>query len=515
MKVIARTWMIYIMLTILLISGCDGMNSEKEDLANNADVVIDHQDDGEPYSLSILLTNHTEQPMTKDSEVWKAIEQYTNTDLDIQWVPNTNYMEKVYITLASGKLPTIMLVDPKMSSVINAARNDVFWDLTPYLDDYPNLSQSNEQILHNIAIDGNIYGIYRSRILGRFGISFRQDWLDNLHLSEPQTIYDFYDMLWAFTYEDPDGNGVDDTYGMTITKYNGPWNVMQTWFGVPNEWGFDEEGNLIPEFMTEAYLDAHRFFRRLYEDGLVNQDFAYLDSAKWTESYMNEEAGVIVDVVEFSTTFQTRFENDLGYTDQVWNIIGAVEGPQGLRNLSFESGYNGMFAITREGAPTEEDLRKALNYLDKMNDYEMQVLIMYGILDRQYKIDGDGYYEIIDDNDYTDELADAAQLGMGLPQDFRYDPDMPVKRTPLMLERNQVCLDNEKILVTNPCEAFISDTYAKKGEQLDSIIENARIQWIVGKIDEGGFLSAVKQWREQGGDAIIAEYNEAYKEATK
>ena len=37
-------------------------------------------------------------------------------------------------------------------------------------------------------------------------------------------------MLYAFTYGDPDGNGQDDTYGLTLTKDTVPLDIIQTWF---------------------------------------------------------------------------------------------------------------------------------------------------------------------------------------------------------------------------------------------------------------------------------------------
>lgn len=43
----------------------------------------------------------------------------------------------------------------------------------------------------------------------------RQDWLENLGLEMPTSLDELYDVLYAFTYNDPDGNGVDDTYGIT------------------------------------------------------------------------------------------------------------------------------------------------------------------------------------------------------------------------------------------------------------------------------------------------------------
>lgn len=482
---------------VALMTGCQGRELKGSDIQERTE-------------LSIMTTAHTQSSMEQNSPVLQAIESYTDTQLDIQWVPNSAYDDKMDITLASGDLPSIILVDPKAASVINAVRNGMLWDVTPYLADYKNLSRCNEEILSNIAIDGRIYGIYRARTLGRFGISYRQDWMENLGLEEPQSIEDFYQMLWAFTYEDPDGNGVDDTYGMTVTKYDGPWEIIQTWFGVPNDWGFDQENKLIPEFMAPEYMDALRFFRKIYDEGLVNKDFMYRESTKWNEPYLEGESGVIVDVVEFGTTFQSKFESQTGQEREWWHIISAVSGPKGMRNLPYEGGYSDMFAITKDAVKSEEDLKKALDYLDKMNDYPMQIMMMYGLEGIHYSFDEDGYYDVYNDPDLLKDYNDAAQLGMGIPEDFRNDPDMPIRRSPLMKMRDQVTQANEAILIRNPCESFVSETYAAKGAQLDAIIKEARIKYIVGKIDEEGFMEAVAKWKSEGGSAIMQEYNADY-----
>lgn len=76
-------------------------------------------------------------------------------------------------------------------------------------------------------------------------------------------------------------------------------------------------------------------------------------------------------------------------------------------------------------------------------------------------------------------------------------------------------LDNEDIVVANPAEAFLSEVYAKKGTQLDNIILDARIKYIVGQIDESGLDEAVELWRKTGGDDYIEEINQLYKDAKK
>jgi len=79
--------------------------------------------------------------------------------------------------------------------------------------------------------------------------------------------------------------------------------------------------------------------------------------------------------------------------------------------------------------------------------------------------------------------------------------------------QTKVIAENEKIVVGNPAEPLISEVYSQKGPQLDQIIEDARVQFIVGQIDEQGWKDAIEQWRKLGGDDYIKEINDLYKKA--
>lgn len=88
-------------------------------------------------------------------------------------------------------------------------------------------------------------------------------------------------------------------------------------------------------------------------------------------------------------------------------------------------------------------------------------------------------------------------------------------QTPLRDKEAQVMKENEEIVVPNPTESLVSEVYAQKGQQLDNIINDARIKFIVGQIDETGFKEAIELWRSTGGDDYIEEINKLYKEASK
>src|SRR5690625_696181 len=317
-----------------------------------------------------MVTAHNPDPPTNDSPNVLALAEYTNTILDITFVPSGNYEDRFNITLGSGDLPTIMLAG-KTPSFIQAVRDGAFWDLTDYIDDYENLSQLNEIIRNNISIDGRIYGLPRTRPLGRQAVTIRKDWLDNLGMDMPETIDDFYEVLYAFTYDDPDGNGEDDTYGMVVSEYEGPWDQMQMWFGVPNQWGIDDDGNLFPHFQAPEYREALNFFRQIYEEGLVNEDFAVMDPGQWNDPFINGEAGVVVTVADEANRNQNKMLQADPSLEGAVDLFGAVEGPKGLFSLP-TSGYNDMLAISTTAVKNEEEVRRVLEFMDMLSTEEAE-----------------------------------------------------------------------------------------------------------------------------------------------
>ena len=63
--------------------------------------------------------------------------------------------------------------------------------------------------------------------------------------------------------------------------------------------------------------------------------------------------------------------------------------------------------------------------------------------------------------------------------------------------------------VRNYASPLLSDTQTQKGAELDKILEDAMVQYIMGEIDEAGYDAAIAQWYSQGGTQIIEEYTAA------
>jgi putative aldouronate transport system substrate-binding protein len=459
-----------------------------------------------PFNLQIMTTTYTGEPLkgAGGAKVKEVIEEYTNTKIEFIWVPDSAYDDRMNIMLASNDMPHVMLVGGagKHPSIINAANAGALWELSPYINDYKNLSQMHPVVMQNASFEGDVYGIYRARNLGRNGMYYRQDWLENVGLEAPKTIDDFYEMLVAFTNNDPNKSGQKDTYGLAMCSYTGPFDVMQTWFGVPNGWGETADGTLYPAHTTPEYLDALNFFRKLYQEGLINQDFAVLDSSKWADLIRTGKGGVIVDVVDGAHRTQEYFDNN-GIDGKI-AVQGAVEGPYGLRNLP-TAGYSGIFVMTKK-AKTEDELKRVLQFMDDMNDAEMRNLADFGIEGVHYTLDANGDVVRHEDPNVLAEINDANQLMTYVIKDGA----VTVPMTDIRRAGTAVQEANESIVIGNPAYSYVSSTYSTRGPQLDEIISDSRIQYVVGQIDEATLKAQHDLWLANGGQNIINEMNEIH-----
>lgn len=461
-----------------------------------------------PFSISIIMNYFTAEPPEKDGPTEKALEEYTNTKLDISWLPSAAYDDKFNVMVSSGDMPMIILVkDNKMPMIVQAVSQGAFWELTPHLKSYKNLAMANSVVQNNVCYDGKTYGLYRMRTLARYGFIFRRDWLDTLGLKEPGSIDELYNVMKAFTLNDPDKNGVNDTMGMVERDEFMTHDGLVIWHGGPNNWKVDN-GKMTPAFLTKEYMDANNFMKRLYNEKLINGDFAV---AKKTQTYdfMNKgTAGMYYGSMDDSKSQHGPLfkANPKAKID----VFSQIKGPKELR-LKPTTGWNGMLFFNKKAVKTEADLKKCLAFVDKLDDQKMQDFLLYGVEGRHFEKANGLIKPIAEKNDlYQKELGSWSQLSVQYSNSKSKADSIPVvQRYEKMWE------DNEKYVVANPCEPFISATYSTNGTELDKIIKDARTKYIMGALDEAGWQKATDQWLKSGGDKIIKEFEEAYSKISK
>lgn len=527
-----KTWKKAMSLTLagamaLSMAACGGGNSNtSNNSGNNAGTQQSGEasgtTDGKPTITFMTTSFHgTDLKNEHSDEVIKKYEEYTNTHVDWKWEANDTYTEKLGLTLMDKEnMPMILTASGNLTAnVVDAAKKGAFWDLAPYLADkeaYPNLSQANPNVLKALTVDGKVIGIYRARAIGRYGFSYRKDWAEAVGITEaPKTVEDVYNMMYKFTYEDPDGNGKDDTYGLELTKYTGPLDIIQTWFGCGNEW-VEKDGKLVPVHQTQEFMDALKWMKKMYDDGLVRKDWATVDSGTFSDSCKKGESGCFIDVMDGAKRIWNYYtKNDVkSVTDPSKLATMDLVGPINDKTLA-TSGFNGYYMITKAGAKTEEDVKNCLHFLDKMCDDEMLVLADYGLEGITYDLNEAG--NVVK----RGELEPQQSPSNGLNQSICYIPN--IEATSPKLEKDEAALaqdaaykKNEQYAVFNPALGYLanSEVNAEVGTDIEQIIEDARTQYICGQIDDAGFEAAAQQWLDRGGDRLIEDVNRLYQEDT-
>jgi len=513
MKSLRMHTLVALALTLALgaLAGCggnadSGASSSPAPAASGSDATTTPAQEANlpPLQLSMLV-NFVGEPPQEDSDVEQAIEAYTNTDLQVQWV--SDIKQKLPVVIASGDMPKVLTANNsqlKLPYMINAMRAGTFWDLTDYIQDYPNLAQVNPLIYENVSLDGRTYGLPLVRPISRFAITYRKDWMDKLGLQEPQTLDDFYNILRAFAKDDPDGNGKDDTYGIVEDKSISIIYRVALWLGAPNEWGV-KDGKFFPMAETDEYLEALKWVKKIYDEKLINPDFAVVEKTAADTMFTSGKAGLYINITDGAFKFGEKLKKNIpeAQTDMFSRLPGLNGGV-----VNAENGTNGTFIIPKSSVKTEAELKQILTFFDKLGDEQMATLFRWGVEGKHYKLDN-GKPVFIDEQLYTTQVTPYRKL-MAVDDGNALEGNLP----PMLVKEAQMNEDNQKYVVANPTAPLISDTYSEKGGQLEKIIEDAKVKFVMGKIDENGWKQALEQWHKSGGDKVAEEYAQSYAQAS-
>lgn len=483
----------------------------------------------EPLKLSVMLPDfYTDVEFVKDPEqnpILKAIEEATGVRLDIQFQANSSYGDILSTTLATPEsMPNLISFASRDNTFVQNV--NAFHDLTEYVMDtanYPWLANEAGLNIHkSTAVDGKVYGVFRSRAFPRAGIYYRSDIAAKVGITkEPETIEELTALAEALA------GYSDDTYALNMVgNYTaGTINIITVAMGAPNTWGVDENGNVYPAHEHPAYLEGLKWLRHLYEIGGIDPDFVTVTSSDWDNIERTGKAFMRFDCNDNAHRQQEWFEKNEGVTEQIFEeLIGLKKADGSITVWPQNAGYAGLVAVTK--TVKAEDLPKVMKFLDWCNSPEGQMILNAGLENVTYWIWEDGTrhtYPVEAAGDSEEAIAlqkqyaDASltiqgslnQLHMGCPGDLTV-------ATATSALRDEYAANNiefAKYAVLNPCLTLTSETYLAFGSTLDTLLSDAAVQFISCVIDEDELKGVWEQWSEEGGEQIKAEYTAAYQAA--
>lgn len=217
---------------------------------------------------------------------------------------------KLSTAIMSGNYPDIINAPP--STFVNYAQTDVIADITDVFEEYASdylkeyLNTDGGMSLQNCMVNGRLYGIpmmansYDSVPM----MWIRADWLENLGLEVPKTIEEFKAVAHAFTYDDPDQNGANDTYGLALngvdvlTNSPGDFSAIFAAFNAyPGTDGMafveDENGKITwGGTNAEGMKATLQVLQDMYADGSISKLFITMNGGSLSEDMGAGRCGI-------------------------------------------------------------------------------------------------------------------------------------------------------------------------------------------------------------------------------
>ena len=344
-----------LLLTLALLIALSGTAlASKSQLAGNlGDFSASIWGNLEPYAEPITMTIGIPVDLSKafpegdsyENNVWsRAYEEELGIKLELAFTA-ANTDDKINTLIATGDIPDLLCVNSaqlKMLSNSGLIRDDLY-DI--YME---NAGEGMRTIIEGVGGDAAIpSATYDGKMMAIQILNtspgeevpvlwLRTDWMQKLGLEDPQNWDDLYNIIDAFVHQDPDGNGVDDTIGLTFSKdlwnsnfqMDGLFNVFGSypkrnfWVDDPNE-----EGKVIFGAFADETKAALEVVSKMYADGLIDPEFAVNDNSAAVQQVASGKCGVVIGAVwDTNSVLYTSNDEDPNADWHALPMVG-LDGP--------------------------------------------------------------------------------------------------------------------------------------------------------------------------------------------
>jgi len=322
--------------------------------------------------------------------------------IKLKFVPvlRSQEVDKLNVLMAANQAPDISFTYNE-SLMYNYIKNGGLTDLGPIIDEHgKNLKAYLGETLLNYGNWGGVqYAIPAKRVLEAcFGTFIRKDWLDKLNLPVPQTTDEFYNVLKAFKEKDP-GNRGDKVIPFTLTvdpnNINWTSHTLLESFKKPIS---EEDRYSMRNWVVPGFKEGMRFMNKLYNEGLINQQFVLdKDGKQYEKDVAQGKVGAFIQSFDFPYRITPGLATELkkNVPDSEIIPIDPFKNEEG-KNIKMKYNPNGLFIIVPKSSKRAVE---AVKYLDWMSKPEVLKFLQNGNEGEQYTDEQDGIPMNIISND--------------------------------------------------------------------------------------------------------------------
>jgi putative aldouronate transport system substrate-binding protein len=497
-----------LLLAAVMLAAVTGCSKETKKATNST------AESQSPVTISVLFLGDNTPPAT--NSVLKEIAKKTNITMNAIYVTNADYATKLNTLTASNSLPDLFKIT-NVSDAANYKKNGALADLTKILPKYGTHiypAIKSDITKNSLNSSGKIYAMFPTAVTYQANMNIRTDWLKNVGLSMPTDLDSLYNVFDAFTNKDPDKNGKKDTFGLVASMTTG-WINYSTIFGaygIPTgtlqvSKPVQLANGTVTTFMKHPnYLAAIKYFNKLYQNGLMDVDFATVPTMTSFGKLWSGKGGAI----DFQCVGPTNNWMPSRYTEAVTPTFdfATIKGPNGKYGYATQyPDYTVSVVVSAKCEHPEAAVRLA-DYLFSDEGDQLAKLGIEGVhfnwVDKTA-----GTYSVIKPYDVS---ATSRNDGVFVYWNFLTPKINTEVRTFNKQTQDGVALTMKNSVITWPfiTTAFAADkTY---GSSLQNIERQAFCSLVTSKGDLAKEYAAfVKQWEAEGGTQWEKDATAAYK----
>lgn len=469
----------------------------------------------EVVTLTLMSDGNRPQNEFTD-ETWQYIKDNLGIDLQITQVPE-NFTQQLALTLAGGDIPDLIWMT--YDTFVSYIDEGLFYDITDLVGNYPELmayvdtNGMGEYCWNRMSADGRIYGVpTRSVNPTMYTAGIRQDWLDSKGLSVPTTLDELTEVLRVFTEEDPDGNGLKDTYGVSCNGLD----YMSVFFGAFGatsmmDYFLNEDGTVTTNVISDDYKAALTYLNQIYELGYLDPEVFTQSGSQTYEKFATGKMGYWPCWWSHGGSVYLKYGFGDNNPDGEITMMDAITGPNGDAGLPACDPIWRTVAITY----TCENVEKALELINwEISPYGWYT-VQCGLEGDYFEMDENGkvtwYWGLEGQNRRGDTIADMEIYkfieNLSLQQQLYTldESDYGAKRTAGIA----TCMRANTY--TNLFLGMYTDEYNNLNSELDTYYTNMTVKFIMGELDiETEWDNYVSTYLSMGGEAVRNSLLEKY-----
>ncbi len=310
-----------------------------------------------PVSVEIYATVGSTEvgPPPKDWFWYDAVKKATNVDVKISWITDpSQYAPTLQTRAGANELPDLFATD--RATLLQLVQQGLVADWAPAKQYMPSfVKERNVEGLAPIGtVDGVQYGLVAQNAYPYKGIvAIRQDWLDKLGLEQPETLDEYMKVMKAFTTQDPDGNGRNDTWGWSgLTGDNGEIEGFDPFFGAFGamvDWKI-EDNQVVPLMTSEGRRQGLEFINRMVKEGVVDPDWRTQTGEDYENKWKTGKVGIFA--FDWCATYCRQGYEEFAKANRngVLVNIQPPKGPNGDSAAGTYSRVGPMYVMSKKAA---------------------------------------------------------------------------------------------------------------------------------------------------------------------